>query len=141
MDARGARPDARSGDPARQSPMITVCSPKGGVGKTTIARCLLVAGAQAGLRTIGLDFDPQQSLTKWADRRVKTSRAIASDAFARIEVAPCELADWRHSVSAYGGVGLVVVDTPPRRGGKPSGDQGLMRKGDDRVRTDGNDQG
>jgi chromosome partitioning protein len=93
--------------------MITVCSPKGGVGKTTIARCLLVAGAQAGMRAVGLDFDPQQSLTKWADRRGKASRALADQAFARIEVAPCDLADWRRAVSDHADAGLLVVDTPP----------------------------
>ncbi len=113
MDARALSPDDRSGIPARRAQMITVCSPKGGVGKTTIARCLLVAGAQAGLRPMGLDFDPQQSLTKWGDRRIKASRVLSSDAFARIEVTPCDLADWRRSVSACDGVRLIVVDTPP----------------------------
>lgn len=93
--------------------VMMVCSPKGGVGKTTIARCLLVAGAQAGLHTTGLDFDPQQSLTKWAGRRQKTSRSLPAEAFAHVEVSTCELSNWRQAIAGESGSDLIVIDTPP----------------------------
>ncbi|MFL5279799.1 MAG: AAA family ATPase [Rhodopila sp.] len=70
-----------------------MCSPKGGVGKTTITRCLLVAGAQAGLSVVGLDFDPQQSLGKWATRREKTRQALPSETFVSVPVHSFDLSE------------------------------------------------
>jgi chromosome partitioning protein len=93
--------------------IFTICSPKGGVGKTTIARCLLVAGAQAGLRAVGIDFDPQQSLAKWAMRREKTRQALPSEAFADVPVHAFDLSEWRERVAEFADRDLVVIDTPP----------------------------
>lgn len=93
--------------------IITVCSPKGGVGKTTLTRCLLVAGAQAGLSVIGVDFDPQQSLRKWAGRREMTRRALPNEKFANVPVEAFDMAKWREQLAMYSRKGLVVIDTPP----------------------------
>ena len=95
------------------STIITICSPKGGVGKTTIARCLLVAAAQAGLRSVGLDFDPQLSLKKWAIRRDRTRITLSQQAFVDVPVEACDLSDWRERIKAAAGFDLAVVDTPP----------------------------
>ena len=38
-------------------PLICVCSPKGGVGKTTLAANLAWALARAGSKVLALDFD------------------------------------------------------------------------------------
>lgn len=102
----------------RKSPTIsprifTVCSPKGGVGKTTITRCLLVAGAQAGLRVVGIDFDPQQSLGKWAMRREKTRQALPSETFVNVPVCSFDLSEWRERVAEFSDHDLIVIDTPP----------------------------
>jgi cellulose synthase operon protein YhjQ len=43
-------------------PVISVCSPKGGVGKTTLASNLATVFSQSGARVIAVDFDPQNSL-------------------------------------------------------------------------------
>ncbi|MEE3624942.1 cellulose biosynthesis protein BcsQ [Nitrospirillum sp. BR 11752] len=43
-------------------PLIVISSPKGGVGKTTLAGNLAFALAQAGEQVVALDFDPQNSL-------------------------------------------------------------------------------
>ena len=93
--------------------IFTVCSPKGGVGKTTLTRCLLVAGAQAGLNVIGLDFDPQQSLTKWAARREKTRQALPAEAFVSVPIHPFDLSEWRERLAEFSARDLLVIDTPP----------------------------
>lgn len=43
-------------------PVISVCSPKGGVGKTTLASNLAYTFARAGTKVITIDFDPQNAL-------------------------------------------------------------------------------
>jgi len=93
--------------------IITVCSPKGGVGKTTIARCLLVAAAQAQLRCVGLDFDPQLSLGKWASRRERTRAALPQQNFVDVPVDACDLSEWRERVAELSGYDIAVIDTPP----------------------------
>jgi chromosome partitioning protein len=93
--------------------VFTVCSPKGGVGKTTLTRCLLVAGAQAGLAVVGIDFDPQQSLGKWAARRERTRQALPSETFVSVPVRAFDLSEWRESVAELSGYDLIVIDTPP----------------------------
>src|SRR3712207_4459312 len=46
-----------------------ICSPKGGAGKTFLTRCLAVAAAREGLSVATADLDPQETLTKWVQRR------------------------------------------------------------------------
>jgi chromosome partitioning protein len=104
---------AEQKSPAISSRIFTVCSPKGGVGKTTITRCLLVAGAQAGLRVVGIDFDPQQSLGKWATRREKTRQALPSETFVSVPVNSFDLSEWRERLAEFSGHDLIVIDTPP----------------------------
>jgi chromosome partitioning protein len=48
---------------------VMLCSPKGGTGKTTFAENLLVAASLDGFKVVGVDFDPQETLAKWAERR------------------------------------------------------------------------
>ena len=48
---------------------MLLSSPKGGTGKSSLARNLLVCGAQAGLNVLGIDFDRQSTLHKWFLRR------------------------------------------------------------------------
>ena len=43
-------------------PLITIASPKGGVGKTTLAANLAGGLARTGVRVIALDLDPQNAL-------------------------------------------------------------------------------
>lgn len=48
---------------------ILVTSPKGGVGKSTVAQGLAVSAALAGLKVAIADFDRQQSILRWCRRR------------------------------------------------------------------------
>ena len=90
---------------------ILISSPKGGSGKSVLARHLLVSAAQAGLRSIGLDFDRQQTLTKWSARRTRTRDAFPD--FAEVPVQPVMLQDWRGSLRHAQGYNLAILDTPP----------------------------
>jgi chromosome partitioning protein len=91
--------------------IITVCSPKGGVGKTTIVRNLLVSAGQAGVRAIGIDFDPQASLYKWHLRRERTRETFPD--FVPTEVSRADLHDWRAVLRKIERHKLAIFDTPP----------------------------
>ena len=47
----------------------TITNQKGGAGKTVLATNLAVEGSIAGLKTLLIDLDPQQSATKWWEAR------------------------------------------------------------------------
>lgn len=55
---------------------VLVASSKGGVGKTTIATHLAAQSALDGLRTALVDADPQESSTRWAQRRASLDSAV-----------------------------------------------------------------
>jgi chromosome partitioning protein len=90
---------------------ILISSPKGGSGKSVLARHLLVSAAQAGIKTIGLDFDRQQTLAKWSARRGRTRDAFPD--FADVPVQPAVLEDWRAGLRQTAGYKLAILDTPP----------------------------
>lgn len=91
--------------------VLLISSPKGGSGKSVLSRHLLVSAAQTGIRVIGLDFDRQQTLTKWAARRARTREAFSD--FADTVVEPVTLPDWRGALRRTEGYQLAVLDTPP----------------------------
>jgi chromosome partitioning protein len=93
--------------------IIVLSSPKGGTGKTTFAENLLVLAAQDGLNVLGVDFDPQQTLTKWYDRREnkrKTRPGLVS-----LDVAPASIKSWQTVLSDIHSrnYDLAVVDLLP----------------------------
>lgn len=107
-------------------PLITVSSPKGGVGKTTIARGLLVRAAQLGIRTAGIDFDPQLGLLKWAQQRELTRNAFP--AFVDVRVRRGQLDDWQRALrEAAIDADVVVADTPPSVEAHMTSIAGLLR--------------
>ncbi|HEY5805569.1 MAG TPA: ParA family protein [Lysobacter sp.] len=55
---------------------VLVASSKGGVGKTTIATHIAAQSAIEGLRTALVDADPQESSTRWAQRRALLESAV-----------------------------------------------------------------
>ena len=55
---------------------ILVASSKGGAGKTTLATNLAAHFALDGKRTVLVDADPQQSSTRWAERRAGLESAV-----------------------------------------------------------------
>ncbi|MBP6439685.1 MAG: ParA family protein, partial [Thermomonas sp.] len=54
---------------------LVACS-KGGVGKTTVATHLAAEAAVAGLHTALVDADPQESATRWCQRRAGMASAV-----------------------------------------------------------------
>ncbi|SEM15930.1 chromosome partitioning protein [Pseudoxanthomonas sp. GM95] len=55
---------------------ILVASSKGGAGKTTLATNLAACFALQGQRTVLVDADPQESSTRWAQRRAGLESAV-----------------------------------------------------------------
>lgn len=90
--------------------VIAVAMNKGGVGKSTLTRCIATAAADEGLNVLALDMDTQQTTTQWGRRRVARDRPMPlvrfttendlADELARAKAAGCDLA---------------VIDTPPAR--------------------------
>ena len=86
---------------------VALISQKGGSGKTTLALHLAVAAAQAGNVAV-IDLDPQQSATRWADRRAASAPVVLAVPPARLR------AELERVASA--GADVVFIDTPPRAG-------------------------
>ena len=103
----------RSGATARPpgGRIVLLSSPKGGTGKSSLARNLLVCGAQAGLDVLGIDFDRQSTLHKWFLRRERLREGIPEAP--RVEVRTAALADWRGVLDGAAAHDLAVIDTPP----------------------------
>lgn len=84
---------------------LIVLSPKGGSGKTTVARNLAAASAAAGIATGTLDTDPQATLSKWWDRR--------PGHLPRITHYQLSIESIAQEPQPLPGLGLLIVDTPP----------------------------
>lgn len=88
-------------------------SPKGGVGKSSLARNLLVLAARAGNSAVGVDFDQQGTLSTWAQRRERVRLTIPE--VSSIFVGVATLDDWRNALNDARATeaSLLVIDTPP----------------------------
>jgi chromosome partitioning protein len=84
---------------------LALLARKGGAGKTTLAVHLSVIAAQAGLRVLLVDTDPQHSAGDWW-------RSRAADNPELVECEVSRLPDVLEAARAAD-VGLVVVDTRP----------------------------
>jgi chromosome partitioning protein len=93
--------------------IIMLSSPKGGVGKSSITRNLLVIAAQSGRRVLGLDFDQQRTLSTWAQRRERARASLPQ--IVPVPVISSKLDDWRETLddARRGDHDLIVIDTPP----------------------------
>jgi chromosome partitioning protein len=90
--------------------VIAVAMNKGGVGKSTLTRCLAVAAAEDGLNVLALDMDNQQTTTQWGRRRTSRERQLPLVRFTTENDLADELAKARAA-----GCDLAVIDTPPAR--------------------------
>ena len=97
--------------PAARCKVVLMCSGKGGCGRSSIARALLVTAAQKGISAIGIDFDPQQTLLKWSLKRQHTRATLPN--FVEVQIEPARLQDWRETLERLTGYALAVLDTPP----------------------------
>jgi len=91
--------------------VILVSSPKGGSGKSVLARHFLVSARQAGIDAVGIDFDRQGTFDKWGQRRRTTLQKLPDFVTAGVKVGKLE--NWRAGLSAVGGAALAILDTPP----------------------------
>ena len=75
-------------------PLICVCSPKGGVGKTTLAANLAYSLARAGSKVLALDFDVQNALRLHFGVPLSDERGYVAKSL--------ELHDWSQCVLSAG---------------------------------------
>lgn len=76
-------------------PLVCVCSPKGGVGKTTVTANLAWALARAGSKVLAIDFDVQNALRLHFGVPLSDGRGYVAKAG--------ESSDWSQSVLTAGG--------------------------------------
>lgn len=89
---------------------VSICSTKGGVGKTTISTALAVAASQDGLRVALIDIDPQQTLQHWWEDRGQPENPGMITWKAKLGVRFLPTAIERTAALGYD---LVIIDTPP----------------------------
>ena len=86
---------------------ILAASPKGGCGKTTLARNIAVAAARDNIRVATVDLDPQATLTIWSRRRPVNEPTIPHYRVAWTE------ADALLDDDEFKGHDAILIDTPP----------------------------
>ena len=84
---------------------ISLIAQKGGVGKTSIARCLAVAFERSGTTSAILDMDPQGSATAWGNRREAAHPEVIATVVSCLD---------NTLGVAQGAVEVVIIDTPPK---------------------------
>jgi chromosome partitioning protein len=97
----------------RKQRIVVLSSPKGGVGKSSLSRNILVLAARAGHIVAGVDFDQQGTLATWSERRERVRASIP--ALSSIAVRKARLEDWRSVIAETkkSEADFVVIDTPP----------------------------
>ena len=85
--------------------ILVFLSQKGGSGKTTLVVHTAVAAAEAGLKVLVVDTDPQQSATVWSTARQAAEPMVAT-------IAPPDL-DRVLAAAKAEGIDLAIVDTAP----------------------------
>jgi chromosome partitioning protein len=101
---------SKSGLPV-EGRVLLVASPKGGVGKSSLCRNVLVSAAMAGMQVLGVDLDPQQTLEKWRQRRERLRASFPE--VPKVAVMTLPIGEWRRAVEEAAHYDLVVIDTPP----------------------------
>lgn len=87
--------------------MIAILSRKGGAGKSTLAVNLAVARSRDNPNVVIIDSDPQESVTKWSERRDHDTPTVVFQ--------PYDEEDWPEELKRMEVLGAdwLIVDTPP----------------------------
>lgn len=93
---------------------VAICAPKGGVGKTTLARALLVAAHASGINAVGINMDGQQTLTTW--QLAREHKRLSYPDISKIDVLTHPINDWRKALKGLSGYDIAFIDTPPGHG-------------------------
>src|SRR5918997_1694731 len=96
---------------AAECRVLVLGGSKGGCGRSTVARNLLVAAGQVGVKAIGVDLDAQRTFRKWSDRRAATREKLPQ--VVATEVVASHVDQWSAIVRDIAGHQLAVVDTAP----------------------------
>ena len=91
--------------------VIVLSGSKGGCGKSTIARNVLVAAGQAGIKALGLDMDAQATLAKWGGRREQLRERLPN--CTPVEVRRARVTEWEDVLREGTDYQLLVIDTAP----------------------------
>ena len=100
--------------------IISVSNQKGGTAKTTTAWAILTGAALRGRRVLGIDYDPQGSLTFMMGEGSREGRIIHTDAGdyipARLDIAGIkDVNQLANSLKGYQ-YDIIVIDSPPTLG-------------------------
>jgi len=109
-DNPSPRPSPRPSSQARGPRLVTVSSPKGGPGKTTLTTILAAEAAGAGLKVAILDLDAQRAASDWLAARA--DHPAGPPPIAAVEGAMEDVGAALEEVAAAP-YDLVVADTRP----------------------------
>jgi chromosome partitioning protein len=107
----GTKPNGGDQPPSANCRILILGGSKGGCGRSTLAKNLLVLAGQAGIRAIGIDFDAQRTLAKWARRRAAAREKLPE--VVPVEVVEGQVDQWSSLVRQISNYQLAIVDTAP----------------------------
>ncbi|WP_144404756.1 ParA family protein [Belnapia sp. F-4-1] len=84
---------------------------KGGCGRSTIARNLMVAASLADINVVGADLDRQGTFLRWSERREVARQKLPQ--IVPAEVFSAEVGNWRSILDQVKSYQLAIVDTAP----------------------------
>lgn len=107
----GTKPNGGDRPPTSSCRILVLGGSKGGCGRSTLCKNLLVLAGQAGIRAIGVDFDAQRTLAKWSKRRAAAREKLPE--VVPVEVIEGQVDQWPSIVQQVNGYQLAVIDTAP----------------------------
>lgn len=90
--------------------VVSICSQKGGAGKTTLAMVLADVLHKRGFRVLVVDVDPQRSAQKWEQRVLNDFPPYPVRVEAASGLDTSDFAKWLTKRQDYD---IIVIDTPP----------------------------
>jgi chromosome partitioning protein len=105
MPLKGNRPGAHA------CRIVVLGGSKGGTGRSTQSRNLLVCAVQSGIQAIGIDLDKQNTFLRWSERRAKAREKLPQ--IMPTEVIASRVEDTYQLDQITAGYELAIIDTAP----------------------------